>query len=130
LADEGMWTFQDFPTRAVKRQYGVEVTPAWLVRVRLATVRLTNCTASFVSPAGLMLTNHHCAVPCLDQHSGAGQSLLDKGFLAHTREEELRCGAQIADILVETQSITDQVIAAGRGLGDQAANEARKKALT
>ncbi|HET9389421.1 MAG TPA: S46 family peptidase [Steroidobacteraceae bacterium] len=130
LADEGMWTFQDFPSRAVKRQYGVEVTPAWLDRVRLATVRLTNCTASFVSPAGLMLTNHHCAAPCLDQHSGAGQSLLDKGFLARAREEELRCAAQIADILVETRSITDQVIAAGRGLGDQAANEARKKALT
>ncbi len=59
-ADEGMWTFDNFPAAKVKQLYGVDITPAWLDSVRLATVRLSNCTASFVSPDGLILTNHHC----------------------------------------------------------------------
>ncbi|HEY3786607.1 MAG TPA: S46 family peptidase [Steroidobacteraceae bacterium] len=130
LGDEGMWTFHDFPARVVKRQYGVDVTSVWLDRVRGATVRLTNCTASFVSSAGLMLTNRHCVVPCLDQHSDGGKSLVEQGFLARGHEEELRCGAQIADVLMGTQNITEQVLSAGRDRNDQAANEARKKALT
>src|SRR5277367_2036834 len=45
LADEGMWTFDEFPSGAVKRSYGMEVTPGWLDHVRLSTLRLTNCTA-------------------------------------------------------------------------------------
>src|SRR6266446_11004180 len=60
FADEGMWTFDNFPAIAVKQRNGADITPAWLDHVRLATVRLANCTASFVSPEGLMLTNHHC----------------------------------------------------------------------
>jgi len=49
-SDAGMWTFHDFPQDLVKRQYGADISPAWLDRVRLATLRLSNCTASFVSP--------------------------------------------------------------------------------
>jgi hypothetical protein len=44
-ADEGMWTFDNFPSDAVKQAYGAEITPAWLDHVRLSTVRLSNCTA-------------------------------------------------------------------------------------
>jgi hypothetical protein len=50
LADEGMWTFDNFPAAVVKQTYGVDITPAWLDHVRLSTIRLSNCTASFVSP--------------------------------------------------------------------------------
>lgn len=71
-ADEGMWTFDNFPAAAVKQKYGVDVTPAWLDRVRLATVRLGGCSASFVSPDGLILTNHHCVSACLAELSSAG----------------------------------------------------------
>jgi len=53
LADEGMWTFDNFPAAAVQKIYGIEVTPAWLAHVRLSTVRLANYAASFVSPEGL-----------------------------------------------------------------------------
>ena len=59
LADPGMWTLHDFPSDLVKKQHGVDVDAAWLDRVRTATVRLSNCTASFVSPDGLILTNSH-----------------------------------------------------------------------
>jgi Peptidase S46 len=61
-ADEGMWTLHNFPAAALKQKYGTDVSAAWLDHVRLSTVRLQNCTASFVSANGLLLTNHHCAV--------------------------------------------------------------------
>jgi Peptidase S46 len=130
FADEGMWTFHDFPRALVKQQYGADITSAWLDRVRSSTVRLSGCTASFVSPEGLILTNHHCSATCLDQNSTAQKNLLKEGFLARTQDEELRCGTQVADVLVAMQNITDQVEAATRDLQDRAANEARKKILT
>src|SRR5579859_5476762 len=59
FADSGMWTFHDFPTQQLQHEYGTEITHAWLDKVRTATIRLSNCTASFVSADGLILTNHH-----------------------------------------------------------------------
>jgi hypothetical protein len=130
FGDAGMWTFDNFPSEAVKHEYGVTIDKAWLARVRTATIRLSNCTASFVSPDGLILTNHHCSAACLDEHSSAQSNLLRDGFLARTREQELKCGTQIADVLVDTENVTDKVNAALAGLDPKAANEARKKALT
>jgi hypothetical protein len=130
FGDGGMWTFHDFPTQLVKRDYGADIGAAWLERVRTATLRLSNCTASFVSSAGLILTNHHCAGSCLDEHSSAGHNLLRDGFLARTRSEEFKCATQIADVLLDMENVTPQVTAALRGLDDKAANEARKRTLT
>src|SRR5579864_9414218 len=129
-ADAGMWTFDNFPSDLVKRKYGANIDQAWLDRTRTSVIRLSNCTASFVSPEGLILTNHHCAEACLDEHSTAGQPLLRNGFLARTREKELRCTTQVADVLMAMDNVTDKVTAALRGLDDKAANDARKKTLT
>jgi hypothetical protein len=129
-AEEGMWTFDNFPSATVKRDFGADITPAWLEHVRLSTLRLTNCTASFVSPEGLILTNHHCVESCLAELSSKEKSLLELGFGAPTRKEELRCPAQHADVLVGTENITDEVQRADSGLGEAAANDARKKLLT
>src|SRR5262245_30578428 len=129
-ADEGMWTFHDFPAATVKQKYGVDITPAWLERVRKATVRLSNCTASFVSPNGLILTNYHCSSECLDQNSTHERNLHDNGYVARKREEEVRCQTQLADVLVAYEDITTRVAAATKGLDDKAANEARKKVRT
>ena len=41
-ADEGMWTFDNFPSSPVKQLYGADITPAWLDHVRLSTIRLSN----------------------------------------------------------------------------------------
>ena len=130
FSDAGMWTFHDFPQDLVKRQYGADVSSAWLDRVRTATIRLSNCTASFVSPDGLILTNHHCAQACLDEHSSSERNLLRGGFLARSREQELKCGTQIADVLMSVENVTERVAAAIRGLDDRAANDTRKKTLT
>jgi hypothetical protein len=130
IANEGMWTFDNFPASAVRQSFGADITPAWLDHVRLSTLRLTNCTASFVSREGLILTNHHCVESCLAELSSKQKSLLELGFLASTRKEEQRCPAQHADVLVATENITDAVLKADSGLSDAAANTARKKVLT
>ena len=130
FSDEGMWTYHDFPQALVKQRYGTDVTSAWLDRVRTSTVRLSGCTASFVSPDGLILTNHHCAAACLDENSTSEKNLVKDGFLARTRERELRCGTQVADVLMAMENVTPKVEAATRNLDDKAANDARKKALT
>jgi hypothetical protein len=130
LADEGMWTFDNFPRELVAQRYGAQIDSAWLDRIRLATARLAGCTASFVSPEGLILTNHHCVESCLAQHSTREESLIERGFLARERGAELRCPVQIADVLQEMQDVTVQVTEATRGLDDQAANERRRQTLT
>jgi hypothetical protein len=129
-ADEGMWTFDNFPSDAVRQTYGVEITSAWLDRVRLSTIRLANCTASFVSPEGLFLTNHHCIEECLAELSSKQSSVLERGFMAAARRDEQSCPTQHADVLVGTENVTDAVLKAGSNLNDAAANIARKRMLT
>jgi hypothetical protein len=130
LANEGMWTFDNFPSTAVKQSFGADITPAWLDHVRLSTLRLTNCTASFVSREGLILTNHHCIEQCLAELSSKEKSLLELGFRASARKDEQRCPAQHADVLIGTENITDAVLKVDSGLSSAAANTARKKLLT
>ncbi len=129
-ADEGMWTYDNFPSSLVKQRYGVDITPAWLEQARLSTVRLSNCTASFVSPEGLILTNHHCSVQCLAELSSQQQDRLKDGYLARTRDEEIRCPTQYADVLVDMENISAKVSAATKGLSTEAAGQQRKKTLT
>jgi hypothetical protein len=130
LADEGMWTFHDFPANLVKQKYGADITPAWLDRVRTSTLRLSNCTASFVSASGLILTNHHCSAACLDENSTGSNNLFQNGYLAANREQELRCRTQFADVLMEMENVTAKVESATRNLDAKAANDARKRTLT
>jgi hypothetical protein len=129
-ADEGMWTFDNFPSETVKQTYGVDVSPAWLDHVRLSTLRLTNCTASFVSPQGLLLTNHHCVESCLGELSSKENSLLENGFSAAAPKDERRCQTQVADVLVAMENVTATVAKALSGFSDEAANAVRKRTLT
>jgi hypothetical protein len=130
LADEGMWTFDDFPAATVQKTYGAAISADWLDHIRLSTIRLSNCTASFVSPDGLILTNHHCVESCLAELSSKDSSLIDMGFLAATRSSERRCSTQLADVLVGMDNVTPAVAKAVAGLGAKAANDVRKKTLT
>ena len=130
LADEGMWTFDNFPAATVRQTFGTAITQGWLDHVRLSTIRLSNCTASFVSPDGLILTNHHCAEECLAEISTPQRDQLRDGFVARGRTEEVRCPTQYADVLIGVDNITAKVNAATQGKTDKAAGQARKKALT
>src|SRR5690348_10757841 len=82
-ADEGMWTIDAFPAAKMLADYGWAPDQAWLDKVRSAAVRLTGgCSASFVSPNGLILTNHHCVASCLQDLSSAKLDYLKSGFNA------------------------------------------------
>jgi len=130
-ADEGMWPFHGFPFDKVNTALKTHLDQAWLDRARLATVRLANCTGSFVSGQGLILTNHHCVEGCLAELSSKDKSYNDDGYLARTGAEEKRCQTQVADVLTQMEDITAKVNAATAGKADAAlANEARKAALT
>ena len=130
MADEGMWTYDNFPAARVKAQFGASIDQSWLDRVRTATVRLAGCTGSFVSSDGLILTNHHCVASCLAEHSSKDRSLLETGFLARGREQEMPCAAQVADVLVEMENVTEKVAAATGSGDDRTANEARNRRMT
>ncbi|MEO8019048.1 MAG: S46 family peptidase [Pseudomonadota bacterium] len=129
-ADEGMWTFHGFPFATANATLKTHIDQAWLYRVRLATVRLANCTASFVSDEGLMLTNHHCVESCLAELSSKEKSLVEEGFLARTHDEEKRCQTQVADVLTGMEDITPKVNAAIAGKNETSANDVRKATLT
>ncbi len=109
LADEGMWTFDNFPKQLVKEKLGVDITDAWLDHARLATTRLeSGCTGSFISPDGLILTNHHCASECLAQISTPQKDMLADGFLAASRSQEPACKTEQISVLVAMEDITAQ----------------------
>lgn len=131
VADEGMWTFDNFPRKAVAEKYGVQVTDAWLGRVQKAIVRLeTGCTGSFASPDGLILTNNHCVRSCLAENSTAKRDLVGNGFSADSRAAEIRCQGEQASVLVETVNVTEQMTKALAGVGPADAARVRNQTLT
>ena len=100
LVDEGMWTFDNFPSDAVKAKYGVTVDKAWLDHVQASAVRLAGgCSASVVSPDGLVLTNHHCVAGCVQDLSTPAKDYIKTGFSTARREDEKQCPGTQAEIL-------------------------------
>lgn len=124
-ADEGMWTFDNFPIQVVNDKYGTHIDQAWLDRVRGAAVRLQGCSASFVSGEGLILTNWHCVVGCVQELSSAENDYVKNGWMPATREEEATCPGQTAEVLTDIIDVTDRVLGAGEGLEGAAFNAAR-----
>src|ERR1043165_7514657 len=79
-ADEGMWTFNSFPFEKMQAKYGWAPTQQWLDHVRLASVRIAGgCSASVVSPDGLVMTNHHCSHEGIEQLSTAQKDFIKPG---------------------------------------------------
>jgi hypothetical protein len=125
-ADEGMWTLDNFPAAKMRADYGWAPDKAWLERVQAAAVRLTGgCSASFVSPQGLILTNHHCVASCIFDNSTGENDLLDKGFTAGRREAELKCPGQQAEVVTRITDVTADVKNAFAGLSGEALTKAR-----
>ena len=128
-ADEGLWTFDNFPAAKVKAAYGVDIDQAWLDRVRGAAVRLSvGCSASEVSSGGLVLTNDHCVSDCVQAFSTPDHDVTKTGFLAATVAEERGCPGMQADVLLQIVDETARMTSAGAGLSGEALVKARNAA--
>lgn len=115
LADEGMWLphqMKDLNLKAL----GLKMNPEDLYRkdgtgLMSAVVHLGGGTGEFVSPEGLILTNHHVAFGALQRASTKEKDYIEKGFIAWTRKEEIPAKGYIADVLLGYEDVTDQVLA-------------------
>jgi hypothetical protein len=109
-----MWTFEYAPLEYFAETYGFQPDDAWFEKARLGALRLSNCSASFVSPNGLVLTNHHCARESVTEVSGPGETFLDDGFYAASLGDERETTRSI-DQLIAIQDVTAEVHAAVEG---------------
>lgn len=126
-AEEGMWTVNNFPSDKVAAAYGFKPDQAWLDHARLSSLRLARgCSASFVSPNGLVQTNHHCAQGCLAQLSSASNDLVAKGFYAKELKDEVKCPDIEANQLVEISDVTERVNRATAGKDGEALSDAKR----
>jgi hypothetical protein len=129
-ADEGMWTFDNFPAAKVNRVYHTAIDQAWLDHVRDSTARLsTGCSSSVVSAYGLVLTNHHCVRDCAQQLSNATVNYVQNGFMAATRADEKLCPGMQAEILTAISDVTPTVLKATAGKQGQDFVKARDAAI-
>src|SRR5580658_8192422 len=127
LADEGMWTFDNFPADKMRAKYGWAPDAAWLTRARLSSIRLAQgCSASLVSANGLVMTNDHCVRQCLSDLADASHNYVEQGFYAATENDEKKCPVLEANQLVEITDVTAQVAAATAGKSDRKFHDAER----
>src|SRR5262249_55699832 len=126
-ADEGMWTYNNFPADKVEKAYGFRPDQRWLDHLRLSSLRLARgCSGAFVSSQGLVQTNHHCARSCIEQLSSATNDLSTKGFYARELKDEPKCPDVEVNQLVDISDVTERVSKAVAGKDGKAFSDAMK----
>ena len=109
-ADEGMWTFDNPPLKLLQSKYHFTPTQEWLDHIRLSCVRLNDGgSGSFVSPHGLLLTNHHVARGQLQKNSTPEHDYLRDGFYARTEQEEMKSPDLEINVLMSTEDVTSRI---------------------
>jgi hypothetical protein len=134
-AEEGMWTFDNPPLKQLAAKYNFHPSQAWLDHLRLSSVRLNDGgSGSFVSPDGLLLTNHHVARGQLQKNSTAEHDYLRDGFYAPTPDKEMKSADLEINVLVGMQDVTGRVQGAAKSIKDEKqalrAREAEIAAIT
>jgi hypothetical protein len=128
-AEEGMWTFDNPPLKQLAAKYNFHPTQAWLDHLRLSSVRLNDGgSGSFVSPNGLLLTNHHVARGQLQKNSTAEHDYLRDGFYAATPEAEMKSADLEVNVLVGMEDVTARVQSAVKDIADKAAAQKAREA--
>jgi hypothetical protein len=113
LADEGMWTLDNLPLAQLQERYGFVPPAGWVDHVMLGSVRIgDDGSGSFVSPQGLVITNHHVAMGQLQKMSSAEHDYVHQGFFARGRAEEVPCPDVELNQLVAMEDVTARVLAA------------------
>ncbi len=114
-ADEGQWQpHQLLQLKAELKKTGISIPAEKLADLRKhpmsAIVSLGGCSASFVSPQGLVVTNHHCAYGAVQRNSSATQNYIANGFLAKTMADELPAGADSRMYITDKlENVTDRI---------------------
>lgn len=128
-ADEGMWTLDNLPLKQLQERYQFAPTPGWLAKARLASVRFNDGgSGAFVSPHGLVITNHHVALGQLQKMSTAQKDYAKEGFLARRPAEEQLCPDLELNVLFSTQDVTARVLAAIDAKASDAVQNTQRKA--
>jgi hypothetical protein len=130
IAEEGMWLFNAVPKDKIKASYGFEPTQGWLDHVRLSSVKFGGGSGSFVSPNGLVMTNHHIGAGCINAISSTSKDYMKTGFYAPTQADEVRCPNMSVQILQGIEDITDKVNAAVKDAPPAEATKAQQTAIT
>ena len=108
-AEEGMWTFDNLPTKQISEKYGWAPDQSWLDHVRLSVLRFPGGSGSFVSKDGLVLTNHHVGRGWIQRVSSKDADYVKNGFAAATREQEIKVPGLEVMTLMATDNITDRL---------------------
>lgn len=131
-ADEGMWLISSFPKAEIQKRHGIQVTDDFLRHMQMSAVRFNNGgTGSFVSPQGLLFTNHHVGADCIQKLSTAGQDYMKNGFVARTLPEERSCPDLEVNVLASIEDVTAKVKSAEAASADPIeANRLRKAGMS
>lgn len=127
VADEGMWPYNSVPKTKIKAKYGVDLTQAWLDHLQLSSVKFPGGSGSFVSPDGLIFTNHHIGRGCTHAVSTAEHDYMKEGFYAKTREAEPKCPGLEVMTLQEIKDVTKEVEGSAKaGMSDAEVGAAQR----
>jgi len=126
-----MWTFENAPMDYFTDTYGFQADQAWFDGARLAALRIPGCSAAFVSPNGLVVTNHHCARSAVGRVTREGETLLDDGFYATSLDEERPIPNYYVDQLVAVEDVSDELLQAlDQAPTDAGREEARQEVIS
>jgi hypothetical protein len=130
-ADEGMWLFNDPPKKVLKEKYNFDVPGAWLEHLQKASVRFNDGgSGSFVSAAGLVMTNHHVGTDCIQKLGAKEHDYIKTGYSAKTPAEEAKCADLELNVLMSIEDVTARVNGAvTSGMDASAAEKARRAAI-
>jgi hypothetical protein len=127
FAAEGMWTLDNLPRETMAKEYEFSPDQAWIDRAMRSAARLAGgCSGSFVAATGLVLTNHHCVLDCVQQLSSKEHDYVNDGFLAAARSDEKQCPGMEINRLETITDVTERIQTATLGREGKAYNDAKK----
>jgi len=131
FADEGMWLFTNAPKKQLKDKYNVDITDQWLDHVQKSSIRFPHGSGSFVSAAGLVMTNHHVGAEAVQKiGENEGKDYIKDGFHARSQKDEKKVPGMELNVLMSIEDVTKTVNAAVKAEMKPAEAFAARRAAT